>query len=85
MKITLQEEIGMSEKGIDYVNSLEVKDPKHLNCEQDLKDTPKFDPCIYDTIKLFHQEQRRINKQSGIVWCCVFVFLIVFITWYLNK
>lgn len=31
MKPTLNEEIGMSQEGIDYVNSLEVKEPEKID------------------------------------------------------
>lgn len=66
MKPTLNEEIGMSQQGIDYVNSLEVK---HETMVCALK-------LIHEDNKK-EIEQQRIRKQARNAWICVFVIIIL--------
>lgn len=82
MKPTLNEEIGMSKQGIDYVNSLEVKD-----CQTEIPKTPirntnfilNEDVCmkalkndIPDYI-----ESQRIKRQGRNALICVAIIIIV--------
>lgn len=85
MKPTLNEEIGMSKQGIDYVNSLEVKEPKFekplikLNIEtHDLH---------YEKISTSEiLERQRIKRQGRNALIFVLIIIaITFITNYFNK
>lgn len=67
MKPTLNEEIGMSQQGIDYVNSLEVK---HKLVSQDIDAWRK-------EFRKEHYEKLRIRKQARNAWICIFVIIIL--------
>lgn len=81
MKPTLNEEIGMSRQGINYVNSLEVKEyaevPKTpirntnfmLNEDIEMK-------ALYNNIPE-EMERIRIRKQARNAWICIFVIILI--------
>lgn len=66
MKPTLNEEIGMSQQGIDYVNSLEVKHETIVCALKLIKEDNKKE-----------LEQQRIRKQARNSWICIAVILIL--------
>jgi hypothetical protein len=67
MKPTLNEEIGMSKQGIDYVNSLEVKDPIKLR--------PEFPK---DRI-----ENQRIKKEArnNLIFVAIVLIIVLIVNW----
>lgn len=89
MKQTLNEEIGMSQQGIDYVNSLEVKihepprqKPRIIK-ENEVPKIPAF-KIDYDTATkaLYNNipeeiEKQRIRKQARNAWICIFVIIAI--------
>lgn len=86
MKPTLNEEIGMSQQGIDYVNSLEVKhDDLSTIYHKALKNTDtgfkylnnaeENDMHIEKHNKFI--EHQRIRKQARNAWICVFVIILL--------
>lgn len=84
MKPTLNEEIGMSQEGIDYVNSLEVKKPIYHPTPNYPKGgviNKKVGEFIPDT----EYEKQRIKKQSQKVWAYVFVAIVIIVTYFLNR
>lgn len=80
MKPTLNEEIGMSFKAEHDVINMIPKDVNDIEVLID-SDAPEFKK---ESITKYIETQR-IKRHSDIVWCCVFLFLIGFVTWYLNK
>ena len=67
----LNEEIGMSQKGIDYVNNMEVKH-EHVVVDWNIK--PKQKNSL---------ENERIRKQARNAWICIaFIILVtVILNW----
>lgn len=82
MKPTLNEEVGMSQEGIDYVNSLEVKFDNEQFSNAVNNACQSFDK-LGTSIKL--AEKQRIQKQSQKVWSCVFVAIVIIVTYFLNT
>lgn len=86
MKPTLNEEIGMSQEAIDYVNSLEVKESENISKRIDTNKKLNAilnDPKTHDFMR--YVEKERIKKQSQKVWSCVFVAIIFIVTYFLNR
>lgn len=82
MKSKLNEEIGMSTQGIDYVNSLEVKEPiieKKID-DAFIKITPKGEYIVYQIL-----ERKKLTKQRNFLFFVIVFIAIVFITKYFNK
>lgn len=86
MKPTLNEEIRMSKKGIEYVNSLEVKEPK--------LEAPVFNVSYGVAMKAIkndlptveEMERQRIKRQGRNALICVLIIIaLTFITNYFNK
>lgn len=71
MKPTLNEEIGMSQEGIEYVNSLEVKDPIKLR--------PEFPK---DRI-----EKQRIKKEArnNLIFVAIVLIIVLIVNYYGGK
>lgn len=85
MKPTLNEEIGMSKQGINYVNSLEVKEPEF---EKPLIDSYFEEHALnYEKVSLSEIiERQRIKKQKRNALICVLIIIaLTFITNYFNK
>jgi len=86
MKPTLNEEIGMSQEGIDYVNSLEVKESEIIS--QRIETNKKLnailsDPKTHDFMRYI--DNQRIKKQLQKVWAFVFVVIVIIVTYFLNR
>lgn len=80
MKPTLNEQIGMDQKGIEYVNSLEVKDPAFECSHETAMKAIKNDlPTITEI------EKQRIKKQTQKVWALVFFAIIIIVTLIVNH
>lgn len=83
MKPTLNEEIGMSKQGIDYVNSLEVVS------EDVLKNAPEgWQDAMENNISEYMAEieNQRIKRQGKNALICVLIIIaLTFITNYFNK
>lgn len=75
MKSKLNEEIGMSVQGIDYVDSLEVKEPIIENKIDDtfVKITPKGEYIVYQI-----SERKKLTKQRNFLF---FIIVIIAIVW----
>ncbi|MNL65912.1 hypothetical protein D3C87_1903080 [compost metagenome] len=85
MKPTLNEEIGMSQEGIGYVNSLEVKEPKFEKPLIKLNIETHY--LYYEKISASEiLERQRIKRQGRNALICVLIIIaITFITNYFNK
>lgn len=86
MKPTLNEEIGMSQEGIDYVNSLEVKESENIS--KRIEANKKLnailnDPKTHDFMR--YVDNQRIKKQSQKVWGFVFATIVIIVTYFLNR
>lgn len=87
MKPTLNEEIGMSQQVIDYVNSLEVKNYENITpteqdvinaCKRQVEDTYSYYGVKNNSHKKAKEsEQQRIRKQARNAWICVFVIILL--------
>lgn len=83
MKPTLNEEIGMSQEGIDYVNSLEVK-YDCIELETSAKKVLESMGELSHTIKEI--ENQRIKRQGRNALICVLIIIVItFITNYFNN
>ena len=83
---SLNEEIGISEQGVDYVNSLEVKEPEleapafSVSYEVAMKAIKNDLPTVEE------MERQRIKRQGRNALICVLIIIaITFITNYFNK
>lgn len=76
MKPTLQEEIGMSVQGIEYVNSLEVKEPEFCITEEILNNSAKNDiPALLKQL-----ERERVANEARNSWIWIVISIICFIS-----
>lgn len=71
---TLNEEIGMSQQGIDYVNSLEVKDEYHV-----IENAFKGFQENYDKSK----EKQRIKKEArnNLIFVAIVLIIVLIVNW----
>lgn len=87
MKPTLNEEIGMSQQGIDYVNSLEVKEEVYIP-ETPMRDT-NFILNEYAYIKAIKNnipeeiKKERIRKQArnNLIFVAIVLIIVLIVNW----
>lgn len=79
MKPTLNEEIGMSQQGIDYVNSLEVVKPEFPN---DRYEKQLFCNSVKNNIPE-EIEKQRIKKEAlnNLIFVAIVLIIVVIVNW----